>query len=471
MSASAKALVAVLTVLALGALLGMCGRVSDRGRFALSYSTYGAGPEGTRAAFELARAEGFDVRRWNEDVAELPAPATLVAIGGCDHLQSRPLSRPEREALLRWIDAGGTWIVAGATELLDDASFDVRLRVADATRCSEDDGLYGMIVRADRHAREHAARDASQDAGPGDGGPPEGSPPDAGVPVVSDDPDAGVELGTAVGDQWDKPTPDEDPMAALSRTLGGGDAVAREWATAEGALAGMPSVGLRLPGFVEIDDGVPHEVLARAAGKAAIVVVPHGQGRIVVITSGSAFQNRDLVLAEGAPLFVRLLRLYARGPVLFDEYHLGAGEARSTMRYLFQRGAAPLVIHLLIILAIVLVRSGRRFGAPRRDRPVEVVTTASFVSAIGALFAKVRDPRGSFRILARRAYARIADHHHVEELDPAKLEEVLRARKREHAADAVRDIARLAKDGKSDSLADATRQLDALTERAMTDGA
>ena len=65
MSAAAKVITSILVVLALGALLAMCGRVSDRGRFALSYSTYGAGPEGARAVFELARASGFEVQRWN----------------------------------------------------------------------------------------------------------------------------------------------------------------------------------------------------------------------------------------------------------------------------------------------------------------------------------------------------------------------------------------------------------------------
>jgi hypothetical protein len=141
------------------------------------------------------------------------------------------------------------------------------------------------------------------------------------------------------------------------------------------------------------------------------------------------------------------------------------------MRYLFQRGAGPLLLHLLVVLAIVLVRSGRRFGVPRKDAPPEVVTTASFVAAIGALFAKVRDPKGSLEILSRRSIARIAEHHHVDELDAARLEKVLRERKRERAADAVRDIATLVRDAKAPSLADATRQLDTLTDRAVSDGA
>jgi hypothetical protein len=492
-SGAGKIVTSILVVLALGALLAMCGRVSDRGRFALSYSTYGAGPEGARAVFELTRASGFDARRWSEDVAELPQPSTLVAIGGCDHLQSRPLSRPEREALLRWIEAGGTWIVAGATEVLEDDTFGVRLTVLDASRCSEDDGLYGMVLRADRRARERARaeREAAEDGGAtGDGGTstadagsdaapatpapvPLEVPADAGVLDPSSDAGADlIEYGTELGDQWDKPEPVEDPMQALSRTLGMDTTVEREWARAdEGPLAGMPPAGLRHPGWIDVDDDVPHEVLATVEGKAVAVVVPRGEGRIVVVASGSAFQNRDLVIAEGAPLFVRLLRLYARGPVLFDEYHLGAGEARSTMRYLFQRGAGALVVHLLIVLAIVLVRSGTRFGATRKDRVVEAVTTASFVSAIGALFAKVKDPRGSFQILARRGYARIAEHHHLDEIDPLKLEAVLRQRKRDVAADAVRDLAKLAKDGKTDSLAHATHLLDDLVRRATSDGA
>jgi hypothetical protein len=450
MNRASTAVIAASTVLALGALLAMCGRVTDRGRFALSYSTYGAGPAGSRAAFELARASGFEARRWNEDVAELPSPATLVAIGGCDHLQSRPMSRPEREALLRWIEAGGTWMVLGATELLEeDHGFGVRLTAIDPDRCAEDDGLYGMVLRADRRTRERerAERETARDAGPAEDAPPA--------------PEESAERA-----------PVDDPLRALERTLAGAEEDERLWAViAGGPLTGLAPPGFRLAGLIDVDDAVEHEVLAELAGKHAIVVVPRGRGRIVVAASGSPFQNRDLLEAEGAPLFARLLRAYAQGPVLFDEYHLGAGGARSTMRYLFQRGAAPLALHLAIVLAIVLLRSGRRFGAPRKDAPPEVVTTASFVAAIGALFARVRDPRGSLEILVRRALARIAEHHHLDEIDAARLEKLLRGRRRERAADAVRDVARLADDARAVSLAEATRELDAMTERAVSDGA
>jgi hypothetical protein len=401
------------------------------------------------------------------------------------------MSRPEREALLRWVEGGGTWMVLGATEVLEDDGFGVRLTAADPARCSEDDGLYGMVLRADRRARERerAEREAARDAGAHDAGLPDAPPPattpattpapspaldpsDAGVAEAQDAGLATVELGTEVGDQWDKPTPEEDPVDALARTLAGNDDDDRVRASAAtGPLSGMTPSGFRLAGFIDVEEGVEHEVLSEIAGKSAIVVVPRGRGRIVVVASGSPFQNRDLLDAEGAPLFVRLLHLYAEGPVLFDEYHLGAGEARSTMRYLFQRGVGPLLLHLLVVLAIVLVRSGRRFGVPRKDTPPEAVTTASFVAAIGTLFAKVRDPKGSLQILSRRSFARIAEHHHVDELDPVRLESVLRQRKRERAADAVRDIATLVRKAKAPSLADATRQLDTLTDRAVSDGA
>ena len=490
MSAAAKVMTSVLVVLALGALLAMCGRVSDRGRFALSYSTYGAGPEGARAVFELTRASGFEARRWNEDVAELPQPATLVAFGGCDHLQPRPLSRPEREALGRWIEAGGTWIVAGATEVLEDDDFGVRLTVLDESRCTEDDGLYGMVLRADRRARERARaeREGTRDGGTRDGGGPD---QDAGLATpapepLDDAPDAGVidptsdaglegvaiEYGTAVGNPVGQARARRGPsLRAVAHARHGQHRRARVGARRRRPARRHAAGRHAASGLDRRRRRRAHEVLASIEGKAVAVVVPRGRGRVIVLASGSAFQNRDLVIAEGAPLFVRLLRLYARGPVLFDEYHLGAGEARSTMRYLFQRGAGALVFHLLVVLAIVLVRSGTRFGATRKDREVEAVTTASFVSAIGALFAKVRDPRGSFRILARRGYARIADHHHLDEIDPGKLEAALRDRRRVIAADAVRDLAKLAEDGKTESLAHATRELDELVRRAVSDGA
>lgn len=446
-----------------GLFFAMCARVSDRGRFALAYSTYGAGPDGARAVFELAKEAGYDARRWNEDVASLPRPATLVALGGCDHLPSRPLARPEREALARWIEDGGTYIVAGAAGMLDGATFGVRLVEPDEERCVADDGLLGLVLRAEqraRRAREARAERPQAEASPSHALVPSDEPADSTDPQTSSS-DAPAQASTS----------ESGPFTLLKRAPSEDDAEPTDWASAwAGPLSGMPFVRLRRAATIEIEDGVPHAVLASSSGRSAIVVVPRGRGRVVVLASASALQNRDLVEAEGAALFLRILRLYAgEGPVLFDEYHLGAGQTRSTVRYLLQVGAGPLLAHAAVILVFVLLRWGRRFGAPRRDPDAPTIATTSFVGAVGALFSRVGDARGTLAILARHALTEIAARHHLDDVEPTRLERSLRQRHRLVAADAVREIAATAAREPLHSLVGATRAIDAARRRACSE--
>src|SRR6185369_1339779 len=94
------------------------------------------------------------------------------------------------------------------------------------------------------------------------------------------------------------------------------------------------------------------------------VALRRDRGWVIALASGSPFQNRDLRTSDGGPLLARLLDAYAaRGaPVLFDEYHLGVGDSRSTMRYLADAGYGPLALQAVLLVALVLWRAGARFG-------------------------------------------------------------------------------------------------------------
>ncbi len=162
-----RLLFALVMIALAGAVMFACERVGERGRFALSYSTFGAGPDGTRALLELARELGFDAQPFSHELSHLPARATLVAIGGCDQPLAREVSRPEREELLRWIEAGGLLIVAGADDYLPAAT---GLRMVLPATCEQSKPLLP------REALDHATEDgydlslpfelAGQPAGP-----------------------------------------------------------------------------------------------------------------------------------------------------------------------------------------------------------------------------------------------------------------------------------------------------------------
>ncbi len=434
---------ALLAVSGLALLVAMGLRVAERGRFALPYSSYGAGPEGTRGLFEVLAGEGFRVERWTEDVGRLPAGSALVLLGGCDQIGSRPLSRPERERLAAWIEAGGVFLVAGAGGYVGP-DLGVSLRTRSLADC---DGEAGLLSRLRAATEEDRAND-------GEALPPPVSP-----------------LGAEPA--FDKPPPDlfADPAATLAMIEAGPELPEPEWGVpTQPPLLGMPLLGMRNAGAIELADGADARVLASAGGKIGVVELRRGRGRVIVIASASLFQNRDLVEHGGAILAARLFRALARDrPIYFDEYHVGAGERRSMIRYLTQLGAVPILAQLAFVLGLVFLAGARRFGGVRPAAVRAASSSRAFVGGLAGLFRAAADRRGTLEILARAAVRSIAAAHHQPETNAEALAEALEARGRAAAAREVRRIAALPEGplASPGALARACRELDEAKARAV----
>lgn len=426
-----RAAIALAVVGMLGATGLVCQRVGERGRWALPYSTRGSGPEGTRALYLLVARQGAEPQRWTEDLGALPDGGVLVALGGCEHLASRPLARHERERLVRWVEAGGTLLVAGAPDYLPPA-LGVSLDAPSFEECLGRSGLVGMVVRSWQRAGDDA-----------------GAAPDGGVsPSLPGDP-------TQVAEVIRETAADDAPPEPA-------------WARPTAApLLGMGAVGLRRAASVHVAAGTEATELLAIDGASAGVSVRRGAGTVIALASASALTNGDLVASNGAALFMRLLR-DREGPVRFDEYHLGAGERRSFMRWVSEIGMLPLVLQLLVVALFFAWRAGARFGAPRRSLAEEPATTASLALAVGAIFARSEDSRGALAIVVRHAIGRVAAHHRIDAQDAERLAVELRRRKREEAAGAVLGIATLAREGgrSSADLLRVTQGIDALVARA-----
>lgn len=136
MSRRRRLLLASLAALVLLSLGYAVTRVSERGRFATPYSTYGAGPEGARALLLLARRLGYSAEPFTRDLSQLPR-GTLISFGGCHAEGVRKVSRPEREALARWVEEGGLLISLGVGDVLPDSAGLFFQRPPD---CTGDDG-------------------------------------------------------------------------------------------------------------------------------------------------------------------------------------------------------------------------------------------------------------------------------------------------------------------------------------------
>ena len=95
-----------LLLLVLSALVGPAGGSEDQ-----TPTTYSAGSAGAKAAFLLLRQSGYQVRRWEQPVRELPA-------GGATLILAEPATAPtaeERQSVRRFLESGGRVIAIGLT--------------------------------------------------------------------------------------------------------------------------------------------------------------------------------------------------------------------------------------------------------------------------------------------------------------------------------------------------------------------
>jgi hypothetical protein len=100
--------------------------------------------------------------------------------------------------------------------------------------------------------------------------------------------------------------------------------------TGEAGGSSIPSAGLTLrwqQSFAETGDA---KVVAAAGNEALAVEIPVGQGRIIAIADPGMASNGALRRSDNAVWLVSLAGGWANGKILFDEYHHGFGEKRST---------------------------------------------------------------------------------------------------------------------------------------------
>jgi hypothetical protein len=380
---------------------------------------------------------GYRAARWSQDLARVPERATLIALGSCDDTAVRALSRYEREDLVAWVERGGLLIVAGARNYIPRD--------------------LGVAFEDDRRCR---LRDDAQDA----------------VLLPSSLPPP---------DSDDEPTSTDELLAALSQIAQGQSTTFNGKEQREilavpmgGPLKGMPFVPFRGASGLLADEALEFQSLliapqSTASGDAQLrplaITYPRGRGRVIVLSSGNMLQNAELLHAEGATLFTRLLRAFAPSDLLiFDEYHLGLGERRSLMQYLRQVGTYPLLGQLLLVASIVLWRAGARLGALRSSRQQpEPPGTAAFVSALGRLYARVGDRRSALRLIARGALGRIAKHYALGNLPSAALASELTRRGANQAAQSVQLIAELGSQARHQPLVASVARIDAACAAAI----
>jgi hypothetical protein len=100
--------------------------------------------------------------------------------------------------------------------------------------------------------------------------------------------------------------------------------------TSESSGPSLPSPGLKLRwqrSFAETGDA---KVIALAANEPLAVEISVGQGRIIAIADPTMVSNGSLRRSDNSVWLVSLAAGWANGKILFDEYHHGFGDKRST---------------------------------------------------------------------------------------------------------------------------------------------
>lgn len=152
--------------------------------------------------------------------------------------------------------------------------------------------------------------------------------------------------------------------------------------TGEGRGPSMPSAGLTLRwqrSFAETGDA---NVIANANNEALAVEIAVGKGRIIAIADPGMASNGALRRSDNAVWLVSLAAGRANGKILFDEYHHGFGEKRSTAQLTRAFLATPwgwCVIQIAAAALLYAFAYRRRFGrisepiATERSSPLELV--------------------------------------------------------------------------------------------------
>jgi len=134
------------------------------------------------------------------------------------------------------------------------------------------------------------------------------------------------------------------------------------------------------------------------------MVVPVGRGRVVFLGDDSFLDNAHLGERDDAILAVRLAeQLAPAGHVLFDEYALGLWTPRTPIGILTSPSFFLATLHLLLLLALLVLRSAWVREFPRDPAPLASSSPLLRARTLAALLARA----GRSGLLLRRSRPRV----------------------------------------------------------------
>ena len=123
--------------------------------------------------------------------------------------------------------------------------------------------------------------------------------------------------------------------------------------------------------------------------KPALIVLPHGKGRIFIVATPAVIDNSHLATADNSRFFVQLMQTEAgRGKVYFNEFHQGYKEEESVWTIIGKPGQFAFY-QILALVLLACFSAGRRFGLPR-PMPSPPRVSSEYVSSLADLYRRAR---------------------------------------------------------------------------------
>jgi hypothetical protein len=150
--------------------------------------------------------------------------------------------------------------------------------------------------------------------------------------------------------------------------------------------------------------------LFAVAGAAVVVRKQVGAGWVFVVSDPHTISNAGIGEAANLVFYSGLIAasLSARGVVMFDDLHAGAGTGQGVVAYARKSGFLPSLMLILLLLICALWRAGSRLGAvlPAPDRRSSR-GNIEMVYAVGSLYDRAGLVHHALDVLARRLRRRV----------------------------------------------------------------
>ncbi|AEI65917.1 DUF4350 domain-containing protein [Corallococcus macrosporus] len=197
---------------------------------------------------------------------------------------------------------------------------------------------------------------------------------------------------------------------------------------------GVARVEAKVQAYLELPEHAVPVLEDERLGMFVAAVVPHGQGRVLVVGAPELAMNQALARADNAQFWLSALAALGPGPFAFDEFHHGFTNERSVVDFARRYGLHFAVLQLLLGVALWSV-SLKRFGRPRPPPESTRVGATDALFAMGRLYREGRHHGFSAQLVLRGLTQDLALHAGLPaHASAAKVAEGLRERGREDLA-------------------------------------